>query len=554
MLTSPKEKILAPRGLKLSCEGWPQETALRLLMNNLEVAEKPEELIVYGGRGQAARNWDCYYRIIEILKKLKDDETLIIQSGKPVAVFRTHEWAPRVLFSNGMLVPAWSTAEHFDYLYEKGLIMFGQMTAGSWINIGSQGIVQGTYETFAAIAKLHFEGTLEGKLTLTGGLGMFSGIMPYCISMNGGVSIAVEIDPRRIDRRVELGFVDEVADDNDDALKRASEYQKKGIARSIAVLGNAADVFEYYLEKDVPFHVVTDQTSAHDLFGGYVPSGYDIYAAERLRIDNPKRYVKEATETVVRHVKAMDGFVKKGVMVFDYGNNIRQQAFNAGFKDAFSFPGFVKAFLRPLFCEGRGPFRWVCLSGDEEDLRKTEKAALREFPDDPVFSKWIKIASEKQPIEGLPARLGYLGYGQRAHFGSVLNDMVRTGELKAPVAIGRDHLDTGSVASPNRETEGMLDETDAVADWPILNSLLNTACGATTVAVHNGGGVGIGYATHAGLVVLADGTDLAEQKINRALTADPGIGVVRHADAGYDLAIKTAMDRGINMPMLRHKK
>lgn len=550
MKTAPKQKIKAPHGTELTCKGWPQETALRLLMNNLDVAEKPEELIVYGGRGQAARNWDCYYEILDVLRSLEGDETLVMQSGKPVAVFQTTEWAPRVLFSNGMLVPAWSTAEHFDYLYEKGLIMFGQMTAGSWINIGSQGIVQGTYETFASIAKLHFGGTLKGKLTITGGLGMFSGIMPYCISMNGGVSIGVEIDPRRIERRVELGFIDEVAENRDDAINRARKYQEQGVPRSIALLDNAADTLEYYNKNNIKIDVVTDQTSAHDLLGGYVPSGYDIYQAENLRKEDPKRYVKEATETVVRHVKAMDAYVKKGVVVFDYGNNIRQQAFNAGFEDAFSFPGFVKAFLRPLFCEGRGPFRWICLSGDEADLRKTEQAALREFADDKVFANWIKIASEKQPIEGLPARLGYLGYGQRAHFGLILNDMVRKGELKAPVAIGRDHLDTGSVASPNRETEGMLDETDAVADWPILNSLLNTACGATTVAVHNGGGVGIGYATHAGLVVLVDGTDLAEQKIKRALTVDPGLGVVRHADAGYELAVKTAKERGINMPML----
>jgi urocanate hydratase len=519
-------------------------------MNNLEVAEKPKELIVYGGRGQAARNWDCYYKIVEYLKKLEGDETLVIQSGKPVAVFKTNPWAPRVLISNAMIVSAWDTEKNFNALYDKGLTMFGQMTAGSWINIGSQGIVQGTYETFAAAAKLHFGGTLKGRLALTGGLGMFSGIMPYCISMNGGVSIAVEVDSRRIERRMQLGFVDQAVTNLEDALDSAFDAKEKGIPKAIALLGNAADIVTKFLEKDVPFDIVTDQTSAHDLLGGYIPEGLSIEQAEDLRVSNPEEYVRRSKESVVKHVKAMVGFQNKGAVVFDYGNNIRQQALNAGYQEAFSFPGFVPAFIRPLFCEGRGPFRWVLLSGDVKDLRKTEDAALREFPDDEVFTNWIKIAREKQPIEGLPARLGYLGFGDRAHFGKVLNEMVRKGELKAPVAIGRDHLDTGSVASPNRETEAMMDGSDAIADWAILNALLNTACGATWVAVHNGGGVGVGYATHAGLVVLCDGTKEAELKIERALTVDPGLGVVRHADSGYDLAKKTAKEKGIVMPML----
>ena len=550
MRPPPNEPICAPRGTGITCKGWPQETALRLLMNNLEVAENWRELVVYGGRGKAVRNWDCYYKSVEALHSLEEDETLVMQSGKPVAIWKTHTWAPRVLFSNAMLVPAWSTEEHFNELEAKGLTMYGQMTAGSWINIGSQGIVQGTYETFSTIATMNFGGTLKGRLALTGGLGMFSGIMPHCITLNHGVSIGVEIDPDRIARRKELGFVHEVTEDPEVALKLALEAKDKGEAKSIALLGNAAEVISYYLERDVHFDIVTDQTSAHDMLGGYVPAGLTMPQALKLRSDDPEEYIRRAKETVVRHVRAMVAYKKKGAVVFDYGNNVRQQAYNAGYKEAFEFPGFVDAFIRPLFCEGRGPFRWILLSGEEEDLRKTEEAARREFPDDHVFINWLELAARYQPIEGLPARLGYLGYGQRARFGKVLNDMVRKGELTAPVAIGRDHLDCGSVASPNRETEGMRDGSDAIADWPILNALLNTACGATTVAVHNGGGVGIGYATHAGLVVLADGTDEAEKKIEACLTVDPGMGVVRHADAGYEAAIKCAKDSDIRMPML----
>lgn len=546
----PTQPIKSPRGTEITCKGWPQEAVLRLLMNNLDVAEKPSELIVYGGRGKAARNWDCYYKIVDCLRELEADETLVMQSGKPVAIFRTHAWAPRVLFSNAMIVPAWSTEDYFNKLEAKGLTMYGQMTAGSWINIGSQGIVQGTYETFATLARQHFSGNLKGRTVLTGGLGMFSGIMPYCISMNGGASIAVEIDPGRIARRLELGFVDLVTGHPQEALHRVREAANQGEALAVAIEGNAATVYEDYQRAGVKFDVVTDQTSAHDLLHGYVPEGLTMPEALALRASDPSEYIKRSRQTVVKHCKAMVAFHDDGAVTFDYGNNIRQQALNAGLDNAFSFPGFVAEYLRPLFCEGRGPFRWVLLSGDEQDLRKTEQAALREFPDDEVFTNWIRIASEKQPIEGLPARLGYLGAGQRAHFGKVLNDMVRSGELRAPVAIGRDHLDSGSVASPNRETERMMDGSDAVADWPILNALLNTACGATTVAVHNGGGVGIGYATHAGLVVLADGSDEAEQKIERALTVDPGLGVVRHADAGYESAIATARDKHIKMPML----
>ena len=550
MRHAPNAPVRAPRGLDLHTKGWPQETAYRLLMNNLEVAEDWRRLIVYGGRGKAARDWESYYRIVEILETLEGDETLVVQSGKPVAIWPTHEWAPRVLISNAMLVPHWSTLEHFNELEAKGLMMYGQMTAGSWCNIGSQGIVQGTYETFATLAKMKFGGTLKGRVTITGGLGMFSGIMPHCITLNGGVSIGVEIDPDRIARRLELGFVHEVADDAADALARARGHAARGEARAIAVEGNMSDVLNGYLEQDVAFDIVTDQTSAHDMLEGYVPGGMTLAEALDLRRKDPATYIERARSTAVRQVRAMVEYQRRGAMVFDYGNNIRQEAYNHGYKDAFAFPGFVEAFIRPLFCVGRGPFRWICLSGEESDLRKTEEVALDEFGDDEVFANWVRLASEHQPIEGLPARLGYLGYGQRARFGKLLNDMVRSGELAGPVAMSRDHLDTGSVASPNRETEGMMDGSDAVADWPILNALLNTACGATYVAVHNGGGVGIGYATPAGLVVLADGTDMAERKIERCLTVDPGMGIVRHADAGYDLAKDAARRHGLRMPML----
>ncbi|MDE0057442.1 MAG: urocanate hydratase [Defluviicoccus sp.] len=550
MRPAPNAPVRAPRGTELHTKGWPQEAAYRLLMNNLEVAEDWRRLIVYGGRGKAARDWESYYRIVETLEELDSDETLVVQSGKPVAVWRTHEWAPRVLISNAMLVPYWSTLEHFNELEAKGLTMYGQMTAGSWCNIGSQGIVQGTYETFATAAKMKFGGTLKGRITVTGGLGMFSGIMPHCIRLNGGVSIAVEIDPERIQRRVELGFVDEMLTDPDEAYRLARHCAERGEARAIAVLGNMSDVLGDFLEKGTHFDIVTDQTSAHDMLEGYVPGGMSLAEALDLRKSAPDEYIGLARASAVRQVRAMVEYQRRGALVFDYGNNIRQEAYNAGYKDAFAFPGFVEAFIRPLFCVGRGPFRWICLSGEESDLRKTEQVALSEFADDEVFANWVRLASEHQPIEGLPARLGYLGFGQRARFGKLLNDMVRSGELAGPVAMSRDHLDTGSVASPNRETERMKDGSDAVADWPILNAMLNVACGATYVAVHNGGGVGVGYATHAGLVMVADGTDLAERKIERCLTVDPGSGVVRHADAGYETAIELARSAGIRMPML----
>ena len=542
--------IKAPRGTTISCKSWPQEAVLRCLMNNLEVAEKPDELIVYGGRGKAARDWECYHAIVRTLRTLGDEETLVIQSGKPVAVFPTHAWAPRVVISNAMIVPAWSSAETFWDLEERGLTMFGQMTAGSWINIGAQGIVQGTYETFASIAKLHFGGTLRGRIVLTGGLGMFSGIMPLTVSMNGGVTIAAEIDLRRIERRLQLGYVDVVARNLDDAIRQAREAAQKGEPRAIAVLANAADVFEQVLASSFRPDVVTDQTSAHDLLGGYVPSGLTIEEAEQLRQSDPKEYVRRSKDTVVRHVRAMVAFQKAGCVVFDYGNNIRQQAKNVGLEEAFAFPGFCQAYLRPLFCEGRGPFRWICLSGDAEDLRVLDDAALAEFPKDEVLTGWIALARQRVPIEGLPARVCYMGYGERARFGLVINDLVRRERLRAPVVIGRDHLDTGSVASPNRETEGMLDGSDATADWPVLNFALNTACGATWVSMHNGGGVGVGYATHAGMAIVCDGTAEGDRRLQRVLTVDPGIGVVRHADAGYELAQRTARERGIRMPML----
>lgn len=549
--TRQSRGITAPRGAALSCKGWPQEAALRCLMNNLEVAEKPDELIVYGGRGKAARDWECYDAIVRTLRELEGDETLVVQSGKPVAVFPTHPWAPRVVISNAMLVPAWSTAETFWDLEARGLTMFGQMTAGSWINVGSQGIIQGSYETFAAIAKQHFDGTLTGRIVLTGGLGMFSGVMPLAITVLGGVSIAVEIDPRRIERRLKLGFIDVVARDLEDAIRMAQAAARQGEAKAIAVLANAADVFERVLASSFRPDVVTDQTSAHDLLGGYVPSGLTMEEAEQLRERNPQEYVRRSRETVVRHVRAMVAFKRAGAVVFDYGNNIRQQAKNAGVEDAFLFPGFCQAYLRPLFCEGRGPFRWVCLSGSPEDLRRLDDAALGEFPKDEVLTRWISIAREHVPIEGLPARVCYMALGERARFGLLINELVRKGELQAPVVLGRDHLDTGSVASPNRETEGMADGSDAIADWPVLNFALNTACGATWVSMHNGGGVGVGYATHAGMVIVCDGTKEADKRLERVLTVDPGIGVVRHADAGYDLAKKTAREHGIRMPMLQ---
>jgi urocanate hydratase len=551
--TSLKVNISAPRGTKISCKSWQTEAALRMLMNNLdrEVAEKPDELIVYGGAGKAARNWDCYLRIVECLKNLENDETLLIQSGKPVGIFRTHTFAPRVLISNSMLVPKWATREKFNELEALGLTMYGQMTAGSWIYIGSQGILQGTYETFGAAARQHFGGTLKGRLILTAGLGGMGGAQPLAATMNDAVFIGVEVDPERIKKRLETKYLDVMTDSLDEALKWALEAKEKGLTKSIGLVGNAAEVHPELVRRSITPDMVTDQTSAHDPLNGYVPAGMSLQAALKLREENPQEYVKQAMQSMAIHVRSMLAFKKRGSIVFDYGNNIRAQAFEAGVRDAFDFPGFVPAFIRPLFCQGKGPFRWAALSGDPKDIFKTDEAVLREFPENESLRRWMHLARERVRFQGLPARTCWLGYGERARIGKVFNDMVASGELKAPIVIGRDHLDAGSVASPNRETEGMIDKSDPIADWPILNALLNTAAGATWVSVHHGGGVGIGYSIHAGMVVVGDGTKEAEEKILRVLTTDPGTGVMRHVDAGYDLAVETAKKMGIQIPMMK---
>jgi urocanate hydratase len=551
--TSLKVNISAPRGTKISCKSWQTEAALRMLMNNLdrEVAEKPDELIVYGGAGKAARNWDCYLRIVECLKNLENDETLLIQSGKPVGIFRTHTFAPRVLISNSMLVPKWATREKFNELEALGLTMYGQMTAGSWIYIGSQGILQGTYETFGAAARQHFGGTLKGRLILTAGLGGMGGAQPLAATMNDAVFLGVEVDPERIKKRLETKYLDVMTDSLDEALKWALEAREKGLTKSIGLVGNAAEVHPELVRRSITPDMVTDQTSAHDPLNGYVPAGMSLQAALKLREENPQEYVKQAMQSMAIHVRSMLAFKKRGSIVFDYGNNIRAQAFEAGVRDAFDFPGFVPAFIRPLFCQGKGPFRWAALSGDPKDIFKTDEAVLREFPENESLRRWMHLARERVRFQGLPARTCWLGYGERARIGKVFNDMVASGELKAPIVIGRDHLDAGSVASPNRETEGMIDKSDPIADWPILNALLNTAAGATWVSVHHGGGVGIGYSIHAGMVVVGDGTKEAEEKILRVLTTDPGTGVMRHVDAGYDLAIETAKKMGIQIPMMK---
>lgn len=550
---SLKLNISAPTGTKLACKTWQTEAAMRMLMNNLdrEVAEKPDELIVYGGSGKAARNWECYQRIVESLKNLEGDETLLIQSGKPVGIFRTHAFAPRVLISNSMLVPKWATWEKFRELEGLGLTMFGQMTAGSWIYIGSQGILQGTYETFASAARKHFGGSLKGRLVLTAGLGGMGGAQPLAATMNGAVLLAVEVDQDRILRRLQTRYLDEMASDLDDALNRSMEGRAKGIAMSIGLVGNASEVLPELVRRGIVPDLVTDQTSAHDPLNGYVPGGTTLEEALKLRRKDPDEYVRRSMQSMAIHVRSMLDFQKRGSVVFDYGNNIRAHAFEAGVEDAFQFPGFVPAFIRPLFCEGKGPFRWAALSGDPEDIYRTDEAVLREFPENESLRRWMSLAREKVQFQGLPARICWLGYGERARIGKVFNDMVASGELKAPIVIGRDHLDAGSVASPNRETEGMMDKSDAIADWPILNALLNTAAGATWVSVHHGGGVGIGYSIHAGMVVVCDGTKDAEERILRVLTTDPGTGVMRHADAGYEAAIQTAREKGIKLPMVR---
>jgi urocanate hydratase len=545
--------VRAPRGTQISCRSWPQEAALRMLMNNLdpEVAERPQDLVVYGGIGKAARNWECYEAIVRSLRELGDDETLLVQSGKPVGVFRTRPEAPRVLISNSMLVPAWATWEHFYELDRKGLMMYGQMTAGSWIYIGTQGILQGTYETFAAAARQHFGGTLKGRLVLTAGLGGMGGAQPLAATMNEGVLIAAEVDRHRIERRLETRYLDVMVETVDAALARARAAVAEGRALSIGLLGNAADVLPELVRRGIVPDLVTDQTSAHDPLNGYVPNRMGYEEALALRRTDPARYMAEARRSMGEHVRAMLDLKARGSVVFDYGNNIRAEAKKAGVENAFGFPGFVPAYIRPLFCEGKGPFRWACLSGDLDDLKATDDAVLETFPDDRALARWISLARERVKPQGLPSRICWLGYGERARMGLVFNDLVRTGQVKAPIVIGRDHLDSGSVASPNRETEGMRDGSDAVADWPILNALLNAVSGATWVSVHHGGGVGMGYSIHAGMVVVADGTPEAAGRLERVLTTDPGTGVVRHADAGYERAIDVARERGVKLPMLQ---
>ena len=542
-----KGAIRAPRGTRLNTKGWQQEAALRMLMNNLdpEVAEAPEELVVYGGTGKAARDWPSFYAIVRSLETLENDETLLIQSGKPVGILRTHSMAPRVLIANANLVGKWSSWEVFRELERKGLMMYGQMTAGSWIYIGSQGIVQGTYETFAEAGRKHFGGSLEGKLIVSGGMGGMGGAQPLAATMTGARFLGIDVDPKRIQKRVESGYCDFIADTLDEAMRMLADEP----ARSVGLVGNAADVLPELLRRNVIPEIVTDQTSAHDPLNGYVPNGMRLEAALALRQQDPDKYVALSMATMGRHVEAMLELKRRGAVVFDYGNNLRTNAKLAGVADAFAIPGFVPEYIRPLFCEGKGPFRWVALSGDPEDIRKTDQLVLSLFPEDEALKRWIKLAGERIHFQGLPARICWLGYGQRAKLGLAMNELVRSGEISAPIVIGRDHLDTGSVASPYRETEGMLDGSDAVADWPLLNALVNTAAGASWVSIHNGGGVGIGYSQHAGMVVVADGTSEAALRLERVLTTDPGMGVLRHADAGYPEARNFARASGLRLPM-----
>jgi urocanate hydratase len=564
--TLPEAKarvVRAPRGSERTCKGWIQEAALRMLMNNLdpEVAEGPDHLVVYGGSGKAARTWQDFDTIVATLRKLENDETLLIQSGKPVGVIRTHDLAPRVLIANSLLVPKWATWEEFRRLEAMGLTMFGQMTAGSWIYIGTQGILQGTYETFAACGRRHFspgarsasQGPLAGRLVVTGGLGGMGGAQPLAATMNGAAFLGVDVDPDRIQRRVRTAYLDEMTDDLDAALKKVAFAQRQSEPLSVGLLGNIAAVLPELVKRGIVPDVLTDQTSAHDPLNGYVPleefPGEDVIA---LRRDDPERYVRRAKETMTVHVRAMLELQRRGAVTFDYGNNLRAGAVEAGVKDAFRIPGFIPEYIRPLFCEGRGPFRWAALSGDPEDIRRTDQAVLESFPHDEALARWIRLAGEKVHFQGLPARICWLGYGERAKLGLRFNDMVRRSELKAPIVIGRDHLDAGSVASPNRETEGMKDGSDAIADWPILNALINTACGAGWVSVHHGGGVGIGYSLHAGMVAVADGSPEAELRLERVLTSDPGMGVLRHVDAGYDEAVRCARERGVRVPGLNY--
>jgi urocanate hydratase len=543
--------VRAPRGTSLTCKGWPQEAALRMLMNNLDpdVAERPDELIVYGGSGKAARSWPAFDAIVRSLISLEHDETLVVQSGKPVGIFQTHPGAPRVLITNAMLVPAWATWDNFRDLEHRGLTMYGQMTAGSWIYIGSQGIVQGTYETLAAVARRHFGGTLSGRVVVTAGLGGMGGAQPLAAAMNGAATLVIEVDPQRIARRIATRYLDETTDSLDEALDTVGRWKRDGVGRSIGLRGNAADVLPELVARGFTPDVLTDQTSAHDALHGYVPNGLRLDDALRLREKDPQDYVVRSMHAMAAHVRAMLVMQKRGAVTFDYGNNIRAQAQQAGVTNAFDIPGFVPEYIRPLFCEGKGPFRWAALSGDPEDIRVTDDAAIEMFGHDKALVRWIGLARERVAFQGLPARILWLGYGERARFGLRINELVREGKIKAPIVIGRDHLDTGSVASPNRETEHMRDGSDAIADWPILNALLNASSGATWVSVHHGGGVGIGYSLHAGMVIVADGTTDADEKLERVLTCDPGIGVARHADAGYPEALATAEREGIRIPM-----
>jgi urocanate hydratase len=547
--------VRAPRGPERTCKGWIQEAALRMLMNNLdpEVAEDPDHLVVYGGSGKAARTWRDFDTIVASLRKLENDETLLIQSGKPVGVIRTHEMAPRVLIVNSLLVPKWATWEEFRRLEAMGLTMFGQMTAGSWIYIGTQGILQGTYETFAACARRHFGGSLSGRLVVTGGLGGMGGAQPLAATMNGAAFLGVDVDTSRIERRVRTGYLDEMTDDFEAAINRVTSAKRQARALSVGLVGNVAAVLPELVKRGIVPDVLTDQTSAHDPLNGYVPleefRGEDVIS---LRHDEPEKYVRRAKGTMAVHVRAMLELQQRGAVTFDYGNNLRAGAEEAGVKEAFRIPGFIPEYIRPMFCEGRGPFRWVALSGDAEDIRRTDRAVLETFPDDEALARWIRLAGEKVQFQGLPARICWLGYGERAKLGLRFNEMVRRGDLRAPIVIGRDHLDAGSVASPNRETEGMKDGSDAIADWPVLNALVNTACGAGWVSVHHGGGVGIGYSLHAGMVAVADGSAEAEQRLERVLTSDPAMGVLRHLDAGYEEAVRCAEEREVRVPGLNY--
>ena len=546
------QPIRAPRGSTLSCKGWQQEAALRMLMNNLDpdVAEKPEDLIVYGGRGKAARNWEAYRAIVASLRSLENDETLLIQSGKPVGIFRTHEYSPRVLIANSNLVGHWSDWKNFDELDRAGLMMYGQMTAGSWIYIGSQGILQGTYETFAAAGRKHFNGDLAGKLLVSGGMGGMGGAQPLAATLNGAAFLGIDVDPERIKRRVKSGYCDVMVNDLDEALRILKNSVRKGEATSVGLVGNCADVIPGLAHRGIVPDILTDQTSAHDPLYGYVPQGMSLDEAAELRKTDPESYRKHSLDSMAKHVEGMLMLQKMGSVTFDYGNNIRTFAFDHGVKEAYNFPGFVPAYIRPLFCEGRGPFRWAALSGEASDIHRTDQLVLEMFPNDEILSRWIKLAQKRVKFQGLPARICWLGYGERDRFGLALNDLVARGELKGPIVIGRDHLDCGSVASPYRETEKMLDGSDAVADWALLNALLNTASGASWVSIHNGGGVGIGYSLHAGQVTVADGSKEMAARIERVLTNDPGIGVARHVDAGYEDAVSFAKKSGVKIPMM----